>query len=56
MTEHKPSFSRDEPREEKGDGRVACPICGTLVNLSDVAEVSRHLNGLHNSPVDRIAF
>jgi hypothetical protein len=56
MTEHKPSFSKDEPRQEEGNGRVACPICGAPVNLSDVAEVSRHLNGLHSSPVDRISF
>jgi hypothetical protein len=56
MTEHKLNFSKDEPREEEDNGRVACPICGALVNLSDVAEVSRHLNGLHSSPVDRISF
>ena len=55
MTEHKANFSKDEPREE-GDGRVACPICGALVDLSDVAEVSRHLNGLHSTPVDKISF
>jgi hypothetical protein len=57
MTEHKPSFSKDEPRQEEGNGRVACPICGAPVNLSDVAEVSRHHKGLHSSPVDtRISF
>ena len=55
MTEQKPGFSKDEPGEE-GDGRVACPICGALVDLSDVAEVSRHLNGLHSTPVDKISF
>ncbi|MBS0524086.1 MAG: hypothetical protein JSS04_10665 [Proteobacteria bacterium] len=56
MTEH-PSFSKDdEPRREDGNGRVACPICGALVNLADVAEVSRHLNGLHSAPADRISF
>ena len=53
----KTSFSKEEPRrEEEGKGRVACPICGALVNLSDVAEVSRHLNGLHSTPVDRAGF
>jgi hypothetical protein len=51
------SFSRDEPRrEEEGNGRVACPICGALVDLSDVAEVSRHLNGLHTAPSDKVSF
>ena len=55
MTEHKQSF-QDEPRREDGNGRVACPICGAPVDLSDVAEVSRHLNGLHTMPVDRISF
>lgn len=55
MTEYKPNFSKDEPREE-GNGRVACPICGALVNLADVAEVSRHLNGLHSTPADKISF
>lgn len=55
MTEHKPSFRKDEPREE-GNGRVACPICGAPVDLADVAEVSRHLNGLHTTPVDKISF
>jgi hypothetical protein len=57
MSEHKPTFSREEPRrEEQGSGRVACPVCGTLVDLADVAEVSRHLNGLHDAPSSRIAF
>ena len=52
----KTSFSTEEPRrEEEGKGRVACPICGALVNLSDVAEVSRHLNGLHSTPVNKAA-
>jgi hypothetical protein len=51
------SFRRDEPRrEEEGNGRIACPICGTLVDLSDVAEVSRHLNGLHSAPSDKVSF
>ena len=57
MIELIPSFSRDEPRrEEEGNGRVACPICGALVDLSDVAEVSRHLNGLHSVPSDKVSF
>ena len=56
MTEQKPSFSKDEPHREDGTGRVACPICGALVDLSDVAEISRHLNGLHSTPVDKISF
>ena len=56
MTEQNPTFRRDEPRREDGNGRVACPICGALVDLSDVAEVSRHLNGLHRTPVDKISF
>jgi hypothetical protein len=57
MIELIPSFSRDEPRrEEEGNGRVACPICGALVDLSDVAEVSRHLNGLHSAPSDKVSF
>ena len=56
MTEYRPSFRKDEPgREDRGDGRVACPICGALVDLSDVAEVSRHLNGLHSTPFDKAA-
>ena len=56
MTENKPSFSKDDPPRDEGDGRVACPICGALVDLSDVAEVSRHLNGLHTAPAERISF
>ena len=56
MTEHKTSFSKDEPRREEDNGRVACPICGAMVDLSDVAEISRHLNGLHSKPVDKISF
>ena len=56
MTEYKPSFSKDESPGEEGNGRVACPICGVLVDLSDVAEVARHLNGLHTAPVDKISF
>jgi hypothetical protein len=56
MTENKPSFSKDEPSGEEGNGRVACPICGALVDLSDVTEVSRHLNGLHSAPADKISF
>jgi hypothetical protein len=56
MTEHKLGFSKDEPVGEEGNGRVACPICGALVDLSNVAEVSRHLNGLHTTPVDKISF
>jgi hypothetical protein len=57
MTECKPSFSKDEPRrEDERNGRVACPVCGALVDLSDVAEVSRHLNGLHTTPVAKISF
>jgi hypothetical protein len=57
MIELTTSFSRDEPRrEEEGNGRIACPICGTRVDLSDVAEVSRHLNGLHNAPSDKVSF
>jgi hypothetical protein len=56
MTEYKTSFRKEEPRrEEEGKGRVACPICGAPVDLSDVAEVSRHLNGLHSTPVDKAA-
>jgi hypothetical protein len=56
MTEHKPSFSKDESPREDGSGRVACPICGAPVDLADVAEVSRHLNGLHNAPAEKISF
>ncbi|HLG49102.1 MAG TPA: hypothetical protein VKY24_22850 [Reyranella sp.] len=56
MNGHRSGFSKEEPRREEGDGRVACPICGALVDLSDVAEVTRHLNGLHNAPVDKILF
>jgi hypothetical protein len=56
MTEHELTFSNDEPGRDEGNGRVACPICGALMSLSDVAEVTRHLNGLHTSPVDRISF
>ncbi len=56
MTEHLPSFSKDDPPQENGDGRVACPICGAQIDLSDVAEVSRHLNGLHNVPAEKISF
>jgi hypothetical protein len=57
MNEYKPTFSREEPRrEEEGSGRIACPVCGTLVDLADVAEVSRHLNGLHGAPSKSIAF
>ena len=56
MSELIPSFSKDEPRrDEEGNGHVACPICGALVHLSDVAEVSRHLNGLHTAPSDKAA-
>jgi hypothetical protein len=53
----KTSFRKEEPRrEEEGNGRVACPICGAVVDLSDVAEVARHLNGLHSTPADRVGF
>jgi hypothetical protein len=56
MTGQVSNFHKDEPhREEQGNGRVACPICGALVLLSDVAEVSRHLNGLHDRPIDKAA-
>lgn len=55
MTEHKLSFSDDSPGEE-GNGRVACPICGARIDLADVAEVSRHLNGLHTAPAEKISF
>ena len=56
MTGHKPNFRKDEPRrEDEGNGQVACPICGAPVDLSDVAEVSRHLNGLHSTPFDKAA-
>jgi uncharacterized Zn finger protein (UPF0148 family) len=56
MTGQKSNFHKDEPRrEEEGNGRVACPICGALVYLSDVTEVSRHLNGLHSRPSDKAA-
>ena len=56
MTECTQRFSKDDPPREEGNGRVACPICGALVDLSDVAEVARHLNGLHTAPADKIAF
>jgi hypothetical protein len=56
MTEHRPSFSKDDPLGDDGNGRVACPICGALIDLSDVAEVSRHLNGLHAAPAEKISF
>lgn len=56
MTECKQCFRKDEPRRgDEGDGRVACPICGAPIDLSDVAEVSRHLNGLHSKPFDKAA-
>lgn len=56
MSEHRPSFSKDDPPREEDNGRVACPICGAPVDLSDVVEVSRHLNGLHTAPADKISF
>ncbi len=56
MTECKPGFDKDDRRGEDGNGRVACPICGAVVDLADVAEVARHLNGLHTVPADKISF